>query len=59
MKKGDLKKDDILVLEQLTKSLEEAYVRLDVFYNIKDAENFAKVKYFISQIQKKISGVLE
>lgn len=53
-----IQKEDIMFLNQLVKTLEEAELKLEEAYDEKDYESFNNVKKLIMQIQKKISGVL-
>lgn len=52
-------RENIVFLDQLVKSLEEAELSLEEAYDKKDYENFNKSKKFIFQIQKKISEILK
>lgn len=54
-----MKKRDVPFLNQLVNSLEEAGSKLEEAYVKKDYENFNKLKKFILQIQKKISGIVK
>jgi len=51
-------KEDVVFLNQLAGSLEEASIKLEKFYNRKDVENFNRTKKFILNIQNKIAEVL-
>ncbi len=53
-----IKKEDIMFLNQLVHTLEEAELKLEESYNKKNYENFNNMKKLIMQIQNKISGVL-
>ena len=53
-----MKKEDIMFLNQLVNTLEEAELKLEEDYNEKNYESFNNVKKLIIQIQKEISGVL-
>ena len=53
-----MKKEDIVILEQMAKSLEEASDALDQAYSKNDSMRFNKAKKIILQIQDKISEVL-
>lgn len=59
MKEGIIKKDEIIFLNQLINSLEEAYQKLETAYKNKDYENFNKLKKFILEVQEKISESLK
>lgn len=59
MEKGDLKKEEVVFLSQLIKSLDEASIKLNYAYENKDYEAFNKLKKFIFEVQKKISEVLK
>lgn len=52
-------KEDISFLIQLVRSLEEAVLKLEEYYEKKDYENFNKSRKFILQIQKKISDEIK
>jgi len=52
-----IKEEDILVLNQFIKTLEDSFDRLKEAYNKKDPENFNKSKRIIIQIQRRISGM--
>ena len=53
-----MNKGNILFLNQLVKTLEEAELKLEETYNKKDYENFNNVKKLVIQIQNKMSEVL-
>jgi len=53
-----IKKEDIMFLNQLVHTLEEAELKLEESYNEKNYENFNNMKKLIMEIQNKISGVL-
>ena len=53
-----MKKEDISFLSQLVNSLEDAELKLEKAYKSKDAEEFNKIKKFMLDIQKQISGIL-
>lgn len=58
-KEGEtLNKENIMLLNQLVKTLEEVGAKLEEFYDKKDIENFNKTKKFILGIQEKISEVV-
>ncbi len=58
MNKGNIfQRGNILFLNQLVKTLEEAEAKLEMYYEKKDYSNVNKLKKFISQIQKKIAEV--
>ena len=54
-----MKKDDIAILSQLIKTLEETESKLEEAYNKKDSEGFNKSKKFMLGIQNQISNVLK
>ena len=54
-----MKEEDISLLNQMIKTLKEAELKLEEFYNKKDYENFSKSKKLILQIQEKIREVLK
>lgn len=54
-----MKKEDIPILNQMMKSLEEAASKLERCYERKDYNKFNETKKFIMQIQKTISGMLK
>ena len=53
-----MKKEDISFLTQLVNSLEDAELKLERAYKSKDAKEFNRIKKFMSNIQKQISGIL-
>lgn len=53
-----MKKEDILILNQLVLSLEDSFDMLKKSYENKNAEKFNKSKKFILQAQKEISKIL-
>jgi len=53
-----IKRGDIMFLNQLVKTLEEAELKLEEAYDEKNYESFNNVKKLIIQVQKKISEVL-
>ena len=54
-----IKKEDIMFLNQLVNTLEEAELKLEEAYEEKNYEIFDNMKKLIMQIQSKISGVVE
>jgi len=48
-------KDGIEYLNQLMKTLDDSIIKLEIFYEKKDYENFDKMRKFISNIFSKIS----
>ncbi|MFH1801361.1 MAG: hypothetical protein ABH804_00810 [archaeon] len=52
-----MRESDVAVLNQLAKSLEEAELKLEEYYEKKDYEKFTKLKKFILQIQNKIGEI--
>jgi uncharacterized protein with HEPN domain len=53
-----MKKEEVLFLSQLVKSVEEAVEKLEKFYRKKDYQNFNKSKKTIMGIQQEISNAL-
>ena len=53
-----MKKEDILILNQLILSLEDSFDMLKKSYENKNVEKFNKSKKFILQAQKEISKIL-
>jgi hypothetical protein len=53
-----MKRGDILFLNQLVNSLEEAEKKLERYYEKGDSENFNKSKKIMLKIQKEISDML-
>ena len=53
-----MKREDILILNQLIFSLEDNFEMLKKPYEDKNAEKFNKSKKFILQAQKEISKIL-
>lgn len=53
-----MKKEDILILNQLVLSLEDSFDMLKKSYENKNVEKFNKSKKFILQAQKEISKIL-
>jgi hypothetical protein len=54
-----MKKEEILFLDQLIKSLEEAEKTLEKSYRKRDYDNFNKSKKIMLRIQSEISEILE
>jgi len=54
-----MKKEEILFLDQLVKSLVEAEKNLEITYRRKDFENFNKTKKVMFSIQKEISEIIK
>jgi len=54
-----MKKEDIPVLNQLVKSLEESLPRLEEAYSKGDSEKFNASKKFILKIQKQIEETIK
>ncbi len=52
-------RENIVFLDQLVKSLEEAELSLEEAYDKKDYEKFNKSKRFILEVQKKISEIIK
>ena len=53
-----MKKEDILILNQLVLSLEDSFDMLKKSYENKNVEKFNRSKKFILQAQKEISKIL-
>jgi len=51
-------KEDIVFLNQLIRTLEEAELKLEEAYDKKNYENFNNIKKLIMRIQERISGVV-
>ena len=54
-----MKKEDIPVLSQLVKTLEEIELKLEEAYDKKDSDSFNNLKKLMLKIQKQISRVLK
>jgi len=54
-----MKKEDVLFLNQLINSLDEAEVSLERAYNRKSSDRFNKSKKIMLKIQKEISDIIE
>jgi hypothetical protein len=54
-----MKREDVLFLSQLIKSLEEAGKSLDKSYQKKNYESFNKSKKIMLKIQKEISDMIK
>jgi hypothetical protein len=54
-----MKKEDIPLLSQLVKTLEETESKLEESYNKKDSDSFNNSKKFMLGIQKQISKILK
>jgi len=54
-----LSRDNIVLLSQLVKSLEEAGLKLEEDYEKKDQESLSKTKKFILKIQTKIAEIVK
>jgi hypothetical protein len=54
-----MKQEEILFLNQLIKSLEEAEKNLEKSYNKQNLDNFNKSKRVMIQIQKEISDMIK
>ena len=50
---------DISILNQLVKTLEDSFSRLEDAYEKKDSENFNKLKRTIIRMQRKISETVK
>ena len=53
-----MKREDVLFLNQLVNSLDEAVVSLDRAYKRKSADRFNKSKKIMLKIQKEISDII-
>ena len=53
-----MKKEDIPILNQLVRTLEEMELKLEEAYNKKDSEEFNNSKRLMLKIQKQISMAL-
>lgn len=53
-----VKKEEIVFLNQLVKSLEEGELKLEEAHEKKNHEDFNKMKKFMMEIQKQISEVV-
>jgi len=54
-----MKREEVVFLGQLVKTLEEAELRLEETYEKKDYKNFDRVKKLIIRVQRKISEVVK
>jgi len=54
-----MKRDEILFLNQLIKSLEESEKRLEIAYEKKEYENFNQSKRIMLRIQEEISKIIK
>ncbi len=54
-----MKKEEILFLDQLVRSLEEAERSFEEAYKKRNFEDFNKTKKIMIRIQKEISGILQ
>ena len=54
-----MKKEDIPLLSQLVKTLEESESKLEETYTKKDSDSFNNSKKFMLGIQKQISKILK
>jgi len=54
-----LNREDIVLLNQLGKSLEDASIKLEEAYEKEDNENLSKTKKFILRIQTKIAEIVK
>ena len=57
--RGDFGEEQVSMLSQLSKSLEDAVIKLDSAYREGNAEEFNRAKKFIIQIQTKMLNLLE
>ncbi len=58
-KEDGFKEEDLSVLNQLIKSMDESKEKLEKAYDKRDHDKFNKTKKFMLEIQKKISEVLK
>ena len=54
-----MKRDEILFLNQLAKSLQESEVKLEETYKKREFENFNKTKKMMLRIQNEISNIIK
>jgi hypothetical protein len=54
-----MKRDEILFLNQLAKSLEESEEKLEESYKKREYENFNKTKKIMLKIQNEISKIIK
>ncbi|MFC1666220.1 hypothetical protein ACFLZF_00725 [Nanoarchaeota archaeon] len=54
-----MKKEELIFIEQLIKSLKDSEKKLEKFYINKDVSNFNKTKKFILKIQKEIDNEIK
>jgi len=54
-----IKKEEILFLNQLIKSMEEAEISLEEAYQKKDYDNFNKSKRIMLKMQKQIADMIQ
>jgi hypothetical protein len=54
-----VKKEDVVFLNQLVKSLEDAEQGMEIAYAKKDYENFNRAKKIMLRIQSEISGAMK
>ena len=54
-----MKKEDVPFLEQMTKSLEDASVKLEAANRKKDYNEFRKTKKFMLEMQAKIEELIK
>ena len=54
-----MKKEEIRVLSQLVRTMEDSVVKLEGAFKKRDVEEFKKVKKEVLNLQKKISTMLE
>jgi hypothetical protein len=53
-----MKKEEVVFLAQLVKTLEEAGIEMESAYENGDSERFNKIKVFIIRINSKISEII-
>ncbi|VVB82358.1 Uncharacterised protein [uncultured archaeon] len=54
-----MKRDEVLFLNQLIKSLEDAEKRLEISYKRKEYENFNQSKKIMLRMQEEISEIIK
>ena len=54
-----MKKEDIPILNQLVRSLEEADIKLEEAHKNNDANSFARAKKLMVQVQTKIDELVQ
>lgn len=54
-----MKKENVVFLNKLIKTLQENSLQLEKAYKNKDTENFNKIKNSMAEIQKQIDSILK